>query len=132
MARAAELDFESYVKEKKGDHPGQKEGGSDHAYAYVSDRTTRAAFEKMKPVELAMAASVRAYKSFGKNQILGTQSKSGRSNFPRRRADAALREHARYRLADCVHREPADAERDDLRHQRPTRSSSSTRRSSIT
>jgi Zn-dependent protease with chaperone function len=83
MARIATLDFDAFLKEKKGERAGSKEGGPDHAYAYVSDRTTRAAFEKLKPVELAVAASVRMYKSFGKNQILGHAVKVGPKQFPR-------------------------------------------------
>jgi ribosome biogenesis GTPase A len=89
MARAAELDFDSYVNQRKGEHPGRSAGDAsadpndEHAYAYISDRTTRAAFDKVKPVELAVAASVRAYKSFGKNQILGHAVKVGPNQFPR-------------------------------------------------
>ena len=82
MARLGELSFEGYVGKKRGERPAMKEG-EDHAYAYVSDRTTRAAFEKVKPVELAVAASVRMYKSFGKNQILGHAVKVGPRQFPR-------------------------------------------------
>ena len=82
MARLGTLDFDAYVGSKKGERPSAKEG-QEHAYAYVSDRTTRAAFEKVKPVELAVAATVRMYKAFGKNQILGHAVKVGPRQFPR-------------------------------------------------
>lgn len=57
--------------------------GDDHAYAYAWDRTTRAAFERVKPVELAVAAGVRMFKHIGKAQLLGQAVKVSPRQFPR-------------------------------------------------
>ncbi|RYE95029.1 MAG: M48 family peptidase [Myxococcales bacterium] len=94
MAQVGDLDFDAFVQKRKSQRAGGQppEGGpegskadvkGEHAYAYVSDRATRAAFEKLKPVELAVAAAVRSYKSFGKNQILGQAVRVGPKQFPR-------------------------------------------------
>ncbi len=94
MAQVGDLDFDAFVQKRKsqragnggkpeGEQPSGDDASSDHAYAYISDRTTRAAFEKLKPVELAAAAAVRSYKSFGKNQILGSAVRVGPKQFPR-------------------------------------------------
>jgi Zn-dependent protease with chaperone function len=84
MAQVGELDFDSFVQKRKGQRAGkQGDGDHDHAYAYASDRATRATFEKLKPVELAVAAAVRSYKSFGKNQFLGAAVKVSDRQFPR-------------------------------------------------
>jgi Zn-dependent protease with chaperone function len=85
MARLGELDFPSFVtsaRELRESRFGA-EAGSAHAYAYASDHTTRKAFEKIKPVELAVAATVRSYKQFGKNQLLGQAVRVGPRQFPR-------------------------------------------------
>lgn len=83
MARVAELDFEKFVEERQNRRPGAQEGGDDHAYAYVSDKNTRAAFERMKAVELAVAAGVRMFKHVGKAELLGHAVKVGPRQFPR-------------------------------------------------
>lgn len=83
MARLGTLDFDSFVQGKKGERAGAADGGDEHGYAYASDRATRATFERIKPVELAVAATVRMYKTFGKNQILGHAVKVGPNQFPR-------------------------------------------------
>ncbi len=80
MAQVPELDFQTYVAAKKAGHVG---GGDGHDYAYVSDRQTRAAFQKMAPVEYAVSAMIRAYKAFGKNQLLGNTVRVTERQFPR-------------------------------------------------
>jgi len=82
MAQVGSLDFKGFVESRKGQRAGGADGGG-HAYAYVSDRNTRLAFEKMKPVELAVSASVRFFKSVGKAELLGHAVKVGPSQFPR-------------------------------------------------
>ncbi len=83
MARVAELDFDAFVAERRARRPGAQSEGEDHAYAYSWDKTTRAAFEKVKPVELAVAAGVRMFKHIGKAQLLGQAVKVGPRQFPR-------------------------------------------------
>ena len=82
MARLVGQDFAKFVAERKARRPGA-DAGDAHAYAYVSDRTTREAFERIKPVELAVAAGVRVFKHVGKAQLLGQAVKVGPKQFPR-------------------------------------------------
>src|SRR5690349_1996480 len=82
MAQVGTLDFKGFIENRKERRAGGVDGGG-HAYAYVSDRTTRAAFDKMKPVELAVAASVRFFKAVGKSDLLGHAVKVGTNQFPR-------------------------------------------------
>lgn len=83
MAQVGELDFEAFVQKRKDQRAGNQEGNGDHAYAYISDRNTRAAFERMKPVELAVASAVRSSKAIEKSQLLGHAVKVGPKQFPR-------------------------------------------------
>jgi len=80
MAQVPNIDFASFVAKKKADPVG---GGDGHDYAYVSDRQMRAAFQKMAPVEYAVAATVRFWKAFGKNQLLGQTVRVSERQFPR-------------------------------------------------
>ena len=82
MAQAPQLDFEHFVSRKKGERAGGPEGGG-HDYAYISDRQTRAAFDRMKPVELAVTSTVRMFKQVWRNQLLGNAVKVGDRQFPR-------------------------------------------------
>lgn len=82
MAQVGTLDFKAFIEQRKGAQAGGSEA-SGHAYAYVSDRNTRATFEKIKPVELAVRAAVRMFKAVGKNELLGHAVKVGPSQFPR-------------------------------------------------
>jgi len=82
MAQVGTLDFKSFVESRKGQRAGGSEG-TGHAYAYASDRNTRMAFEKAKPVELAVRAAVRFFKTVGKNELLGHAVKVGPNQFPR-------------------------------------------------
>jgi Zn-dependent protease with chaperone function len=83
LARIAELDFSGFVRERREKQPAAALGGDSHSYAYVSDRNTRAAFERAKPVELAVAAAVRMFKNVGKAELLGHAVKVGTRQFPR-------------------------------------------------
>ncbi|GAC1352641.1 MAG: hypothetical protein NVSMB1_17560 [Polyangiales bacterium] len=80
MAQVPDIDFASFVAKKKTNPVG---GGEGHDYTYVSDRNTRAAFQKMAPVEYAVAATVRFWKAIGKNQLLGSTVRVGERQFPR-------------------------------------------------
>ena len=83
MARIESLDFEKFVDDRKHAQPGVAAGEDTHAYAYSWDRKTRATFERMKPVELAVAAGVRMFKHIGKAELLGHAVKVGPRQFPR-------------------------------------------------
>lgn len=83
MANAPELDFAAYVARKKTERVGGEEADAGPAYAYISDKQTRRAFENMKPVELAVASSVRIWKNVFRNQLLGHAVKVSDRQFPR-------------------------------------------------
>jgi Zn-dependent protease with chaperone function len=83
MAQAPELDFAAYVARKKGERVTGDASTSGHEYAYISDKQTRATFEKVKPVEMAVSATVRMWKQVWKNQLLGSAVKVGDRQFPR-------------------------------------------------
>src|SRR5437868_2903647 len=80
MAQVPNIDFAAFVAKKKTDPVG---GGDGHDYTYISDRQTRATFQKMAPVEYAVAATVRFYKTMGKNQLLGSTVRVSERQFPR-------------------------------------------------
>ncbi len=82
MASLEDFDFPAFVRERASRRPGTVLG-NDHGYAYVSDRNTRAAFQRLKPVELAVAAAVRTFKNVGKAELLGHAVKIGPRQFPR-------------------------------------------------
>lgn len=82
MARFSNLEFTDFVSQQSETRPGA-ESGDFHAYAYVSDRNTRLAFQQAKAVELAVAAAVRMFKSVGKAELLGKAVKVGPRQFPR-------------------------------------------------
>lgn len=83
MAQVGNLDFDSFVERRKSQQAGSQEGGDAHSYAYISDRNTRATFERIKPVELAVASAVRSFKSLEKNQLLGHAVRVSPKQFPR-------------------------------------------------
>jgi Zn-dependent protease with chaperone function len=83
MAQAPQLDFQSFVARKREERAGGGPETSGHEYSYISDRQTRAAFERMKPVELAVASTVRLFKQLGRNQMLGNAVKVSDRQFPR-------------------------------------------------
>jgi Zn-dependent protease with chaperone function len=82
MAQAPQLDFSAYVERKKGERAGGP-GSTGHEYAYISDRQMRATFERMKPVELAVASTVRMFKQVWRSQLLGSAVKVSDRQFPR-------------------------------------------------
>jgi Zn-dependent protease with chaperone function len=82
MAQVGQLDFRGFVEKQSKDRAlGDDFGG--RAYAYISDKNTRFAFERVKPVELAVTAAVRLAKAVGKNQMLGAAVRVGPKQFPR-------------------------------------------------
>jgi hypothetical protein len=73
------MSFTRYVATKKK----AAYGGTDGArYAYAADVAMLNAFRRMKPVEMAAAATVRMYKDVYKNQLLGTTIKVTPRQFP--------------------------------------------------
>jgi len=84
MATVGDLDFRSFVDAKRSKRARESQGRDDaHAYAYVSDRNTRDAFDKGKAVQYAVSHAVRLLRNVGKNELLGSTVKVGPSQFPR-------------------------------------------------
>jgi Zn-dependent protease with chaperone function len=83
MAQVPTLDFDTFVKQKRAERAAGGAESSEHEYSYVLDRQTRAAFERMKPFELAVAAAVRVFKQVGKSQMLGNAVRVSERQFPR-------------------------------------------------
>lgn len=82
MARAPALDFREFIEQRRGQRAGGKDG-EGVAYAYASDKATRATFDRMKPVELAVTAAVRLFQTVGRNELLGHAVKVGPKQFPK-------------------------------------------------
>jgi len=85
MATVPQLDFEAFIAKRKSEHAG---GATDLAapgreYSYVSDRQTRAAFARIKPVELAVNSTVRLFNQVWKAQMLGNAVKVSERQFSR-------------------------------------------------
>src|SRR5687768_7888696 len=74
-----EFDFQRYVEKRKRAAFG---GDSTTRYAYSADVTAMRALRKVKPIELAAAATVRAYKDWLRNELLGKMIKVGPKQFP--------------------------------------------------
>ena len=83
MAQVPQLDFPTFVEKKRNERAGGGPETSGHEYSYILDRQTRATFERMKPIELACAATVRVFKQIGKSQMLGNAVKVSDRQFPR-------------------------------------------------
>jgi Zn-dependent protease with chaperone function len=83
MANAPDLDFSAYVARKKTERAGGDEAEAGPAYAYIWDKKTRATFENMKPVEMAVSSAVRTYKNVYRGQLLGSGVKVSDRQFPR-------------------------------------------------
>ncbi len=81
MAKVGNLDFRAYVDAKEAQT--NQDNTVERAYAYVSDRHTRATFDKIKPVELAVSSAVRLMRQVGRSELLGTAVKVGPQQFPR-------------------------------------------------
>jgi Zn-dependent protease with chaperone function len=82
MAEAPTLDFNAFVARKKNERAGGASLG-EHDYSYSLDRQTRATFESAKPIELAVASTVRMYKQVWRGQLLGSAVRVSNRQFPR-------------------------------------------------
>jgi Zn-dependent protease with chaperone function len=75
-----DFDFSRYVSARKRRAYGGDEGSR---YAYVADVHMLQTFKRLRPVELAAAATVRTYKDVLKNQFLGMTTRVGPRQLPR-------------------------------------------------
>ena len=76
-----DLSFTRYVAARKGEVAARTREGA--AYAYAGDIKVRAALDRVRPVTLAVEASVRLWQSVEKARMLGTSVKVTGKQFPR-------------------------------------------------
>ena len=82
MADAPALDFNAYVTRKRAERAGGASTG-EHDYSFVLDRQSRAAVESARPIQLAVASTVRLWKQVWRGQLLGSAVKVSDRQFPR-------------------------------------------------
>jgi Zn-dependent protease with chaperone function len=76
-----DLSFARYVAARKGEVAARSRDGA--AYAYGGDVKVRAALDRIRPVTLAVEATVRLWQSVEKSRMLGTAVKVTGKQFPR-------------------------------------------------
>ena len=76
-----DLSFQRYVAARKGEASARTREGA--AYAYSGDIKVRAALDRIRPVTLAVEATVRLWQSVEKARMLGTAVKVTNKQFPR-------------------------------------------------
>ncbi len=76
-----DLSFRRYVAARKSDASTRSREGA--GYAYGGDAKVRAALDRVRPVTLAVEATVRLWQSIEKSRMLGTAVKVTGKQFPR-------------------------------------------------
>jgi Zn-dependent protease with chaperone function len=76
-----DLSFARYVAARKGEASTRSREGA--AYAYAGDIKVRAALDRVRPVTLAVEATVRLWQSVEKTRMLGTSVKVTGKQFPK-------------------------------------------------
>jgi Zn-dependent protease with chaperone function len=79
--REIDLSFARYVAARKGEASARTREGA--AYAYGGDIKVRSALDRIRPVTLAVEATVRLWQSVEKSRMLGTSVKVTDKQFPR-------------------------------------------------
>jgi Zn-dependent protease with chaperone function len=82
MADAPVLDFTAFITRRKAERLGGAAVG-EHDYSFVLDRQSRATVESARPIQLAVASTVRMWKQVWKGQLLGSAVKVSERQFPR-------------------------------------------------
>lgn len=82
MADAPSLDFNAFVTRKKAERAGGA-AASELDYSFVLDRQSRATVESARPIQLAVASTVRMWKQVWRGQLLGSAVKVSDRQFPR-------------------------------------------------
>lgn len=82
MADAPALDFAAYVTKKKEERASGAAAG-ENDYSFVLDRQTRAAVESARPIQLAVASTIRLWKQVWRGQLLGNSVRVSDRQFPR-------------------------------------------------
>lgn len=82
MAETPALDFNAFVTRKKAERAGGAATG-EHDYSFVLDRQSRAAIESARPIQLAVASTIRLWKQVWRGQLLGSAVRVSDRQFPR-------------------------------------------------
>ncbi len=82
MADAPALVFSAYVTRKKEERAGGAAQG-ENDYSFVLDRQSRAAVESARPIQLAVASTVRLWKQVWRGSLLGSSVRVSDRQFPR-------------------------------------------------
>jgi Zn-dependent protease with chaperone function len=81
VALNVDLDFQRYVERRKGALEAQVREGA--AYAYGADLRVKKTLDSLRPVRLAIEASVRLWKTWARAELLGTAVKVSPQQFPK-------------------------------------------------
>ena len=76
-----DLDFQRYIERRKGARDAATREGA--AYAYAGDLRILKTLDRLRPVRLAIEATVRMWKSVARAELLGTAVKVSPAQFPR-------------------------------------------------
>jgi Zn-dependent protease with chaperone function len=79
---AYDFDFQRYVDRKKNPGGGHEERGGFADYAFAGDIRVLRNLRRLTPVRIVAKASVRAFKTFQKNSLLGKSVKVSSRQFP--------------------------------------------------
>jgi Zn-dependent protease with chaperone function len=82
MADAPTLDFDGFVARRKAERAGGAAAG-ENDYSFVLDRQSRATVESARPIQLAVASTVRMWKQVWRGQLLGSAVRVSDRQFPR-------------------------------------------------
>src|SRR6478672_11510812 len=75
-----DFDFQRYVEKRKGASEAAAREGA--AYAYAGDLKVLRTLDRLRPVRLAIEATVRMWKSVARAELLGTAVKVSPAQFP--------------------------------------------------
>lgn len=82
MPDVATLDFDAFVARKKAERADPSAAG-ENDYSFVLDRQSRATVESARPIQLAVASTIRMWKQVWKGQLLGSAVRVSDRQFPR-------------------------------------------------
>jgi Zn-dependent protease with chaperone function len=77
---AIDFDFQRYIERRKGAREAQAREGA--AYAYSGDLKVLRTLDRLRPVRLALEATVRMWKAVARAELLGTAVKVSPQQFP--------------------------------------------------
>jgi len=77
-----DFDFLKYVDQKKGPRSGREEKTGFGEYAFAGDIRVLRQLQRARPVNLVARSSVRFWKSFQKNELLGSSVRISPRQFP--------------------------------------------------